>query len=504
MADYLALAMRDAGRIELRHQDGGRWRCGLFDDLLLLREAVDRLAGSGNLYATLNAPRIMAAPNTLTGAALRDDDIAHVVRLPFDFDPVRPRGVASTDAELAAALTARDGCIAALSGLGWPAPATAISGNGAHALYRCRLRAGEVTAAALRAVYHGLREDFSTGEVVFDSTVCNASRIWRLYGTTNRKGEATPERPHRVASIDIPSRWDAVAPRKLSNWRTCTVAASGAPPRGYRRRGDRARQRVAAIIRRWTRRLVCRARRVQAANRQQQTRRHLPMGRRAFDRRRPARNRHRDLGSGPAVVAAVSLLPCALRRPHHSRRPGALGRRRRPLRNEVGEAVMLALRPYQIETVDAVGAAWARTPRVIVALPTGSGKTEIASHLIDRELAGGGRALVLVERKNLCHQWRRRLLDHGFDHVGVIQAGNTVAMYAPAVIGTIQSVRAHGVPKRISLIVIDESHIWFQGHDAVLAGAGDDVRVLGQPRRRCAKGWACGSVPSWSAPPFAD
>lgn len=140
---------------------------------------------------------------------------------------------------------------------------------------------------------------------------------------------------------------------------------------------------------------------------------------------------------------------------------------------------MLTLRPYQVETVDAIGAAWARTPRVIVALPTGSGKTEIASHLIDRELAAGGRALVLVERKNLCHQWRRRLLDHGFDHVGVIQARNTVAMYAPAVIGTIQSVRARGVPERISLIVIDESHVWFQGHDAVLAGAGGDVRVLG-------------------------
>jgi DNA repair protein RadD len=140
---------------------------------------------------------------------------------------------------------------------------------------------------------------------------------------------------------------------------------------------------------------------------------------------------------------------------------------------------MLVLRPYQIETVAAVEAAWTRTQRIIVALPTGSGKTEIASHLIERELTGGGRALVLVERKNLCHQWRRRLLDHGFDHVGVIQAQNTVAMYAPTVIGTIQSVRARGVPERISLIVIDESHVWFQGHDAVLAGAGDDVRVLG-------------------------
>lgn len=138
----------------------------------------------------------------------------------------------------------------------------------------------------------------------------------------------------------------------------------------------------------------------------------------------------------------------------------------------------LTLRPYQVETVVAVDAAWTQAARLIVALPTGSGKTEIAAHLIERELTGDGRALVLVERKNLCHQWRKRLLDHGFCNVGMIQATNTVAMYAPVVIGTIQSVRARGMPEGISLIVIDESHIWFQGHDKVLDGAGD-VRVVG-------------------------
>lgn len=213
--DYLAWAMRDAGRIELRHLDDRRVRCGLFDDLLRLRQYVDRISGTGNIYTTINAPKIVPAVNDLMGAALTDDDIAFVVRLPIDFDPVRPKNTPSTDAELAEALMARDRFISAMASLGWPMPAAGISGNGAHALYRCRLRAGEQTEAMLRTLYRGWRAEFSSNLVVFDSTVSNASRIWRLYGTRNRKGEPTAERPHRVASIVIPERWDAVAPMQV-------------------------------------------------------------------------------------------------------------------------------------------------------------------------------------------------------------------------------------------------------------------------------------------------
>src|SRR5208283_2249541 len=107
--------MRDAGRIELRHLHGGRARCGVFNDLALLRQTIDRLSGAGNIYCTLNAPKIVAVPNDLDGRALTDDDIAYVVRLPIDFDPVRPKGVASTDDELAEAVRARDAFIAAMS-----------------------------------------------------------------------------------------------------------------------------------------------------------------------------------------------------------------------------------------------------------------------------------------------------------------------------------------------------------------------------------------------------
>jgi hypothetical protein len=214
-ADWMELLLRDAGRVELRHALGDRWHSGLFDDLGALRAEVERRAGAGNLYTTLNAPALRPTPNAMGTAALRDADMAWHVRLPFDFDPARPRGVPSTDAELAAAVAARDGLVAMLLGLGWPAPATAISGNGAHAVYRCRLRADSATAEALAALYRGLAGDFSAPAVEFDPTVRNAARIWRLYGTTNRKGVASPERPHRLATVRIPQRWHAVSASQI-------------------------------------------------------------------------------------------------------------------------------------------------------------------------------------------------------------------------------------------------------------------------------------------------
>ena len=128
--------------------------------------------------------------------------------------------------------------------------------------------------------------------------------------------------------------------------------------------------------------------------------------------------------------------------------------------------------------VDDLEFAWTTSRRLIAALPTGGGKTEIASHIIGQHIADGERALVVVERKNLCHQWRERLWRHDFGSVGMIQADNTVATYSPCVIGTIQSLRARGVPENVSLIVIDESHIWHQAHVAVLENS-TDARVLG-------------------------
>jgi hypothetical protein len=215
MNDYLDQALHDSGIIELRHHAGSTWTSGLFNDLGPLRTAIRERAGIGNLYTSLNAPHPLAATNQMGGRALRDAEVATHTRLPFDFDPVRPVGTSSSDSEQAAAVQRRDRLVSALSSLNWPRPATAVSGNGAHALYRMRLAASAELSEQLTTIYRGLAVDFGGADVTFDTTVRNPARIWRLYGSINRKGESTPERPHRRADIQIPSRWHAVSPRLM-------------------------------------------------------------------------------------------------------------------------------------------------------------------------------------------------------------------------------------------------------------------------------------------------
>lgn len=214
-ADFLEHHLRDNGRVEVRHQVNSRWTSGLFDNLQALRSAAITLGHSGNVYLTLNEPRGLVCDNDMTATALKDADILHRTRLAFDFDPVRPRGQPSSDTELAAALAVRNRCVRAMSSMGWPMPVIACSGNGGHAVYRWRAPCTPEWDQALTALYRGMQAEFSTDSVHFDPTVRNPARIWRFYGTTNRKGEATRERPHRVAWATVPDRWHAVAPQRV-------------------------------------------------------------------------------------------------------------------------------------------------------------------------------------------------------------------------------------------------------------------------------------------------
>jgi hypothetical protein len=46
-----------------------------------------------------------------------------------------------------------------------------------------------------------LAAKFSTAQVTIDTKVFNAARVCKLYGTVARKGDSTPDRPHRVATL---------------------------------------------------------------------------------------------------------------------------------------------------------------------------------------------------------------------------------------------------------------------------------------------------------------
>jgi hypothetical protein len=159
-------------------------------------------AGTKGAYFTLNPlkPGVLTRggpANQLrkarTGMSARAADVARRRWLFVDGDPTRPSDCSATDAEKALArarvLLVRD----YLTGLGWPLPVLADSGNGFHLLYLIDLPAddGDLVKRVLRT----LAKRFNDKDVEIDAKVHDAPRITKLYGSKACKGADTPERP---------------------------------------------------------------------------------------------------------------------------------------------------------------------------------------------------------------------------------------------------------------------------------------------------------------------
>jgi len=181
---------------------------GYFDDLDKLAEAVaigPYLAS--NLYVTINPvkPELLArSANRITQYAKQtttDSSILCRRYFPLDFDPSRAAGISSTDAEHEAALQAARDTRDWLRGQGWPEPILADSGNGGHLLYRIDLPNEDTSTALVKACLQSVAAWLSAPGVTFDTSVHNAARIWKLYGSIARKGDSTPGRPHRQSHI---------------------------------------------------------------------------------------------------------------------------------------------------------------------------------------------------------------------------------------------------------------------------------------------------------------
>lgn len=212
---YLEYLFRDARQVELRHQFNGQWTTGQYDNQELLIGDARQLANQGNLFTSINRPNPFRPSNSLSGEPIRNDNILRVVRMFFDFDPVRPTGTASTDMELQHAKQQAERLRKVLRAWGWPEPLVAMSGNGYHLQYRLALPNDAETKGMFDAIYKGLKREFSTDEVDFDSTVRNPGRICALYGSIKRKGPNTPDRPHRQSRVWIPRDWQQVSQKAV-------------------------------------------------------------------------------------------------------------------------------------------------------------------------------------------------------------------------------------------------------------------------------------------------
>jgi hypothetical protein len=191
---------------------------GYFTDALTAAKAVmqyDAHRKPEGIYVLLNSPDpavFARSPNKITDyldTTTSDSDIIRRCWLIVDCDPQRPRGVASTSAQLAAAEHLAANCKLWLRAeFAWPDPVEAMSGNGYYLLYALDLPNDEQSKKLLRVLLKSISHhagqmlhaaDLPRAHV--DLTTFNAARVVRLLGTTNRKGHDTAERPHRRSKL---------------------------------------------------------------------------------------------------------------------------------------------------------------------------------------------------------------------------------------------------------------------------------------------------------------
>ena len=171
---------------------------------------LDNTPGYLGIYITLNEVN----PDLLARRANRiemnlsnqdkttaDKDIIRRRWFLIDIDPKRPSGISSSDEEHAKALQKSEAIRTFLTDLGWPEPLWADSGNGAHLLYRLDLPNDRSSTELVKNCLSALASFFSDESCDVDTSVYNAGRIVKLYGTFSKKGDRIPGRPYRRSHI---------------------------------------------------------------------------------------------------------------------------------------------------------------------------------------------------------------------------------------------------------------------------------------------------------------
>jgi len=212
------LIMEPGSVYELRIPKAGREKTisGYFDDPLKLAKCAAVLDASGKyagIYVTLNPckPALLARccnrVQPYAELTTSDHDVLKRSWLLIDCDPKRPSGISATEKEHDRAITTACAVWDDLRGVGFGDPVVADSGNGCHLLYRLDIPNNQHATESIQRVLSGIAARCAPDDIDIDLTVYNAARICKLYGTMARKGDSTPERPHRRSRIlEVPER----------------------------------------------------------------------------------------------------------------------------------------------------------------------------------------------------------------------------------------------------------------------------------------------------------
>lgn len=218
IAKTVSVLRRGTGIVELRGLGALRGRdnaiAGYYDSnhiTDLVKDATSqKMQASHGIYIVLNqiTPSLLArSANRLTEYISDTTQDHHILRrwwLPIDTDAERPKGISASDEEHKAALQlARKIRQWLVVERGWPERSIvcADSGNGGHLLVAIDEPNDEETKGVIQRCLQALAVKFDSGGVVVDKKNFNAGRIFKLYGTVARKGDDTPDRPHRLSKL---------------------------------------------------------------------------------------------------------------------------------------------------------------------------------------------------------------------------------------------------------------------------------------------------------------
>ena len=124
---------------------------------------------------------------------------------------------------------------------------------------------------------------------------------------------------------------------------------------------------------------------------------------------------------------------------------------------------MPELRDYQRSAIDKIRNYFAKGKKnVLLVAPTGSGKTVIASSMIDQALSKGKSCLFVAHRRELVMQCSRKLADFRVNH-GVLMANKSETEEAKAQVASVQTFtsrkdRDDFVKPQADLVILDEAH----------------------------------------------
>jgi len=125
---------------------------------------------------------------------------------------------------------------------------------------------------------------------------------------------------------------------------------------------------------------------------------------------------------------------------------------------------VIKLYPFQRHVITELRRAWMQGHRrQVLALPTGGGKTVVATQMIHNAARNGHRSMFVVDRIELVEQAASHLHALGLK-VGILQGDNTRRHPDDeVVVASIQTLRSRGAPPS-GLIIIDEAHILHRTH----------------------------------------